>query len=263
MAITSIESLRQHLQTAIELEHSTLPPYLCALYSLKEGSNDEARAVLQSVALEEMLHLTLAANILNAVGGAPALDSPRLLPSHPTTLPHSDGSIVLSLRPFSRDAVEGFMAVERPAPTDSASEDENYATIGQFYRAIDEALVRLSAEIGEAALFSGDPSRQVTDALYYGGAGRIITVTDLASARRALREIVEQGEGLDHQSIFDGDKDMFHPALLSVRAALAGPCVPAWRHAVFGANGRTGQRRLECDPPHAGQPEERRLSSGN
>jgi hypothetical protein len=190
MAITSIESLRQHLQTAIELEHSTLPPYLCALYSLKEGSNDEARAVLQSVALEEMLHLTLAANILNAVGGAPALDSPRLLPSHPTTLPHSDGSIVLSLRPFSRDAVEGFMAVERPAPTDSASEDENYATIGQFYRAIDEALVRLSAEIGEAALFSGDPSRQVTDALYYGGAGRIITVTDLASARRALREIV-------------------------------------------------------------------------
>ena len=81
MAIRSVESLQQHLQTAIELEHSTLPPYLCALYSLKDGSNKEARAVLQSVALEEMLHLTLAANVLNAVGGTPVLDSPRRMPS--------------------------------------------------------------------------------------------------------------------------------------------------------------------------------------
>ena len=60
-------------------------------------------------------------------------------------------------------------------------------------------------------LFSGDPARQVTDALYYGGSGRIIAVTDLASALRALEEIVEQGEGLQHQEIWDGDRDMFHP----------------------------------------------------
>jgi CDGSH-type Zn-finger protein/ferredoxin len=211
MAIRSVENLQQHLQTAIELEHSTLPPYLCALYSLKDGSNEEARAVLQSVALEEMLHLTLAANILNAIGGAPVLDSPRLMPGHPTTLPHSDGRIILSLRPFSREAIEGFMAIERPAPTDAVPEDENYATIGQFYRAIEEALVRLSAELGEASLFSGNPARQVTDALYYGGGGRIIAVGDLESARKALGEIVSQGEGVDHQSILDGDKDMFHP----------------------------------------------------
>ena len=211
MAISSVESLREHLQTAIELEHSTLPPYLCALYSLREGSNDEARAALQSVALEEMLHLTLAANVLNAIGGAPVLDSPRLMPGHPTTLPHSDGSIILSLRPFSREAVEGFLAVERPAPSDCLPEDENYETIGQFYCAIEDALVRLSAGLGEAALFSGDPARQVTDALYYGGGGRIIAVRDLESARLALREIVSQGEGMDHQSILDGDKDMFHP----------------------------------------------------
>ena len=51
----------------------------------------------------------------------------------------------------------------------------------------------------------------MTDALYYGGSGRIIAVTDLASALRALEEIVEQGEGLQHQEIWDGDRDMFHP----------------------------------------------------
>src|SRR5947208_16921497 len=32
--IATVESLREHLQWAIELEHFTLPPYLCALYSL-------------------------------------------------------------------------------------------------------------------------------------------------------------------------------------------------------------------------------------
>lgn len=211
MPIDNRENLWRHLQTAIELEHSTLPPYLCALYSIVEGTNAEAQSVLRSVVVEEMLHLTLAANILNAVGGQPVLDAPKLLPAHPTTLPHSDGGVILSLRPFSKEALKGFMAVERPGAADSVAQEEGYATIGQFYRAIDEGLVNLSGELGEETLFDGDPKRQVTDAIYYGGAGRIIAVTDLASAQRALREIVEQGEGLDHDSILDGDKDMFHP----------------------------------------------------
>lgn len=211
MTIESVDSLRAHLQTAVELEHSTLPPYLCALYSLDADRNEQAADVLESVVLEEMLHLTLAANLLNAVGGRPVLDSPDLLPTHPAFLPHSNRSVRLSLRPFSREAVEGFLAIERPTDDDGPAQDEGYATIGQFYRAIDQALVRLCDDLGEASLFSGDPARQVTDTLYYGGAGRIIAVTDMASARRALSEIVEQGEGLDHGSIFDGDKDMFHP----------------------------------------------------
>jgi CDGSH-type Zn-finger protein len=46
---------------------------------------------------------------------------------------------------------------------------------------------------------------------YYGGAGHLIAVTDLASALNAMEEIVEQGEGMDHATIFDGDKNMFHP----------------------------------------------------
>ena len=37
MAIRTVEDLREHLQWAIELEHSTLPPYLTALYSIRDG----------------------------------------------------------------------------------------------------------------------------------------------------------------------------------------------------------------------------------
>jgi len=75
--IDSIESLREHLQWAVEIEHSTLPPYLCALYSLDPARNPAAVEVVTSVFVEEMLHLTLAANLLNAVGGKPVLRGRR------------------------------------------------------------------------------------------------------------------------------------------------------------------------------------------
>jgi hypothetical protein len=71
VAIDSTHALRAHLQWALELEHSTIPPYLCALYSIPEGSNPEAAEVVRSVFMEEMLHMTLVANVLNAVGGSP------------------------------------------------------------------------------------------------------------------------------------------------------------------------------------------------
>ncbi len=211
MAIRTLDDLRRHLQWSIELEHATLPPYLCALYSIEEGSNAEAAEVIHSVFMEEMLHLTLAANILNAVGGSPQIDAPGFMPTYPTFLPHSNEAFQVPLEKFSKESLEVFLKIERPAEHEGLPEDDDFETIGQFYEAIEEALERLSAELGEDVVFCGDPARQVTDELYYGGSGRIVEVSDLASARRALEEIVEQGEGLQHQEVWDGDRDMFHP----------------------------------------------------
>ena len=64
MPIATLDDLREHLQWALELEHATLPPYLCALYSIKPGTNTEASHAIASVCYEEMLHMTLAANLL-------------------------------------------------------------------------------------------------------------------------------------------------------------------------------------------------------
>ena len=89
MAIRDISGLRQHLQWAIEVEHATIPPYLFALYSIREGHNGEAIEILRSIFMEEMLHMTLAANILNAVGGTPRLDKPDFIPQYPTYLQDS------------------------------------------------------------------------------------------------------------------------------------------------------------------------------
>ncbi|MET7335755.1 ferritin-like domain-containing protein [Nonomuraea sp. NPDC005650] len=209
--IDTLDSLREHLQWAIELEHATLPPYLCALYSLDPQRNPEAVEVVGSVFVEEMLHLALAANLLNAVGGRPLLDAPQLLPPHPRPLPHGDRSLELSLVPFGPQALEMFLRLERPAPPGAPAEGDAYETIGQFYAAIADGLRRLCERLGEQTVFCGDPARQVGAEHFRHTAGRLVQVVDLASALAALEEIVEQGEGTARGGVWDGDQDVFHP----------------------------------------------------
>jgi hypothetical protein len=207
--IDTFQALREHLQWAIELEHCTLPPYLVALYSLDPVRNPAAVETLTSVFVEEMLHLTLTANLLNAVGGSPVLDSPRLLPAFPRTLPHGDRSFEISLLPFGPEALDTFLRIEKPSRADAPAESDGYETIGQFYEAIRQGLVDLAAQHGEDALFSGDPGRQVTPELAYRGGGHVVPVVDLATALDALDQIVDQGEGTAHHEVWDGERDMY------------------------------------------------------
>ena len=78
-----IRQLQTWLQEAIEIEHATIPPYFTAWLSIKEGHNQESSEIIKSVLIEEMLHLTLAANMLNAVGGHPDLVHPQFVPRYP------------------------------------------------------------------------------------------------------------------------------------------------------------------------------------
>ncbi|MEV4808781.1 ferritin-like domain-containing protein [Micromonospora avicenniae] len=209
--IVTLDDLREHLQWAIELEHSTLPPYLCALYSLDPERNQAAVEVVGSVFAEEMLHLALAANLLNAVGGRPRLDTPGMLPPHPRRLPHGDRSLELSLLPFGPEALDMFLRIEQPALPGARAEGDDYETIGQFYAAIEEGLRYLCDRLGEREIFCGDPARQLTTVHFRQTAGRLIAVEDLRSALAALEEIVEQGEGTARGEVWDGDQDVFHP----------------------------------------------------
>jgi hypothetical protein len=56
-------------------------------------------------------------------------------------------------------------------------------------------------------LFSGDPTRQVTPDFRYSGGGEMEAVTDLASARAAIRLICEQGEGIGG-AIYDEEGEL-------------------------------------------------------
>ena len=209
--ITTLEDLRQHLQWAIELEHATVPPYLCALYSLDPGRNPEVAEVVRSVFVEEMLHMLLAANLLNAVGGRPRIDTPQMLTPYPRPLPHADGSFEVSLLPFGREALELFLKIEQPSAPDADPQSDRYETIGQFYDAIEHGMRELCTRLGEANVFCGDPQRQVSVAVSHGGDGRIVVIDSLATALAALDEIVVQGEGARRTEVWDGDRAMFHP----------------------------------------------------
>ncbi|MFN8668868.1 MAG: ferritin-like protein [Gemmatimonadaceae bacterium] len=205
MAITDYNSLVDHLKTAIAIEHATIAPYLCALYSIPEGTNHEAQAIVRSVVMEEMLHMTLAANVLTAVGGTPVIASADAVPRYPAYLPHSNKRFQVQLLPLGREALETFLLIEAPAPATAPPEGDDYNTLGQFYAAVEDGLKTCTKKYGERKLFSGKRAMQVPpERWYYGGGGDSLEVHNLETALRALEEITEQGEGYEG-GITDGD----------------------------------------------------------
>lgn len=231
--IDSVKELHNYLGAALQLEHATIPPYLTALYSIDPITNGDAFRVVRTVVVEEMLHLTLAANVLNAVGGEPDLTVPGFVPVYPTYLPDGETDFEVSIQPFSKAAIESFLRIERPASVagekvglvergrdprslvpafdDASGRELHFYSIGEFYQEISHGLQRLHDEMearGEN-LFVGDPGRQVTPEYYYSGGGEVVPVVDLESANAAVRLIGEQGEGLGG-GIFDEEGELSH-----------------------------------------------------
>lgn len=190
----TLAALRQRIQVALVVEHFTVPPYLYALLSLDEATNPRAAATLRLVLMEEMLHMALVANLLNAIGGAPDLLAPGFVQRYPCAPPHSAGTPVLGLRPLTPESLDAFLRMERPCPFD-ASTVEGFRALGQVYSVILGRLAALAEKYGEAAVFSGDPARQLTAEHYYGGRGALRPIADYASAEEAFETIVAQGEG--------------------------------------------------------------------
>jgi hypothetical protein len=201
-----VSDLRAAVQSAIELEHSTMPPYLYAMYSLGK-SNAALYTTLRSIVVEEMQHMLLACNLLNALGGTPRIDDPSFVPTYPTHLPGTvHGSLIVPLKPFSKALLETvFMEIEEPEsplnfPVLGFLETAPPArTIGEFYNRIKKSLQQLEA--GGHSPFTGDPSRQVTTDQFDLPVSSQ-RVTDLPSAVVAIDYIVEQGEGTSESPVF-------------------------------------------------------------
>jgi hypothetical protein len=189
--------IHQYLQGAIELEHSTIPPYLQALYSIKHDSNMIVADLLRSIVIEEMLHMTIAANVLNAIGGAPVINKPGFVPNYPDHLPMNvHGSLQVGLAPLSKPLIHDvFMEIEMPEDPKNfpvrlmAVQQTGFATIGLFYAAIIDKLKELGDKI-----FVGKLSRQVVDDTWFPPA-QLFAIRDVDSAVRGLDIIVRQGEG--------------------------------------------------------------------
>ena len=176
------------LQVALELEFATIPPYLYAMWSL--DPTDAVAKIIKTVIGEEMRHLAMVANIINALGGTPIFASPDHIPRYPSVLPGSvESGVKVGLAPFSIDLVQDiFMTIEQPehplpfhaAAAGAAAEPR---TIGQFYRDI----LATIGGLGDGA-FSGPPGNQV-------GLHGAVKVSNVVSAKQAIDTIVDQGEG--------------------------------------------------------------------
>jgi CDGSH-type Zn-finger protein/uncharacterized Fe-S cluster protein YjdI len=220
--IRSREELLYLLAEASEIEHNLMCCYLFAAFGLKTEADglsaaDAAetaswkRAII-GVAVEEMTHLALVSNLLNAVGGSPHFSRPNF----PVAPGYHPSGVAVQLRRFDKATLDHFIFLERPEGIELTDPTvfggiadpgyartspsrrfmpsaQDYLTVGHLYRSIREGLERLSARLGERALFRGDPALQVgADLASLPGLSR---VTDLASALAALDTIVEQGEG--------------------------------------------------------------------
>lgn len=216
----SREQLLYWLHEAAEIEHNLMCCYLYAAFSLKKAdarwSEAQSQAVAQwrrsinSVALEEMSHLCLVGNLMNALGSPAHFNRPAF----PIDSGPYPADFVIRLQPFSLATIEHFQFLERP--TSAALRDgagyaprhnyrrgapagrlspaaRDYATVGELYETLRQALDTFAQVHGEAALFTGDPAQQVDSAL--APLPGVCAITDLASAHRALDTIVTQGEG--------------------------------------------------------------------
>jgi hypothetical protein len=216
------EALIYMLCEADELEHGIMCRYLFVAFSLKQREDESLsrdqlaavtcwRGVIARVATEEMLHLALVHNLLSALGAAPHLGRPNLpAPAH-----HYPAGVNLALVPFGEPARRQFIFLERPEGTalkgaagiDAPVHDavplmaerdivprlQGFATVGRLYRSIEYGIDNLAEKLGERRLFVGPPRAQATTATF--GWPELVSVTDVASAHRAIDTILEQGEG--------------------------------------------------------------------
>jgi Ferritin-like len=182
--ISSLADLQAALQLAMQLEFSTIPPYLCAEWSINDDP-DDVTDIIHSVVLQEMFHFAIAGNLLSAVGGTPQIAVASFVPSYPTqTLPGGIyQALPVDLKPLSLDQVKVFMQIETPefAPIQVHSNVATPATIGAFYAAISSAFTTLQPTIDTSAKF-----------LAMGEAGPITSITDAVAA---IATITEEGEG--------------------------------------------------------------------
>ncbi len=146
--------LQNDLQTAVEIELATIPIYLYTYYSLIRNNEsgetisdaqlfaNKAGGIIMSVAVEEMLHMSLSSNVLWSMGVMPQLYG-KAPASYPTGLPYHnpqgpagpDGktAVQIPLAKLGFEQLWHFLQIEYPEQWNAPPQDSNWDTIGQFY----------------------------------------------------------------------------------------------------------------------------------
>jgi len=204
--------LQKALQSAIELELSTLPPYLCGYWALKDNQSYPAIQIF-SIVKQEMLHFGLACNMLTATGKQPEILTgygrifyPGPLPGgvvpkcDPKLIP-CDGPLVVELG-FPNFKAFALMCMriefpESPVPKPALAAAEEFPSIGEFYDAVLDAFQQNDAKIPYTKTNQQKPALG------------LFIVDNLTNAKAAIQLIQQQGEGGDRNP-FSGGTTLSH-----------------------------------------------------
>lgn len=192
--------IKEALQTAIELEHATLPLYLSSMFSL-EVQNYTTYNLIRSVVMEEMVHMAVACNTLAILGGTPKIKG--LQPKFPGFgLPGgAEPDLEVVLAKLSPKQVKNFMRLESPELLlPDEYKDENYPSIGTLYGAIKEAIINNEDEIRSVVkkVSEATPNtyaNQVGDNIGFTTFKYEKEIDPITQIIEGINEIVDQGEG--------------------------------------------------------------------
>lgn len=275
------ENFEEVMQSAIALELATIPTYLSTYYSIKRAQEQEAlhkqilddldvsklpegtnltelvqeltvdvlvhanktAALVMSVVIEEMLHLSLASNVKQAIIGAPDIMSIAMGLKFPTFLAGHDPEFYINAAPLSPAQLNTFLQIESPKkyedPADPTIPNDKglveYNTIGGLYKLIincvnkyygdDEAYKKRADQPQLVPSYGGKPtpyySQNSINTVHYDrehnphfasqdDSGGLQHVKDAPTAVAAMEEIMEQGEGNDDgkpKTLLTYDKD--------------------------------------------------------
>jgi hypothetical protein len=185
MGIPTVSDLKDALQLAMQLEFSTIPPYLCAQWSIREDP-DRVEGILHKVVSQEMFHFALAGNLLTAIGGQPNIAHSEFVPRYPlSALPGGiSQKMAVDLRPLTRRQIAVFMQIEYPEfPPITVAMAKRPATIGAFYSAIAEAFQKV-----QPTIYTNAPWIEVPFAR---------RIHSTADAIATIDRIKSEGEGLE------------------------------------------------------------------
>jgi hypothetical protein len=181
--IRNLGELKKALQLALQLEFATIPPYLCAQWSIKNDP-DRVEGVLHHVVTQEMNHMALAGNLLSAIGGTPRVAHSRFLPRYPLrSLPGGvKQELPVDLRSLSFDQLEVFMQIEYPEFPPIGALTAGPGTIGEFYDGIIQGFQTIRPKLRKGA-----------NCVPVVLSGPILTTDDAVSA---VTRIKIEGEGV-------------------------------------------------------------------
>ncbi|MEE1784828.1 ferritin-like protein [Streptomyces sp. SP17BM10] len=181
--------LKDALQRAIILELATIPPYAAALWSVKDGQEEVAKAI-REIIFDEMSHFGLVCNMLTSIGGTPKVTGAATVPQYPGPLPGGvRPELEVYLSGLSRESAFLFSEIEKP--DHPIAHAETYTSIGAFYARIAEVFPTY------AHLLTGQRQIEFKMAAQHGAGNDIEPMTTIDDVLQAIAIIKAQGEGTD------------------------------------------------------------------